>query len=418
VRFLSKEEKINVKEIINSIKTKIDKENTNLLSNDSNHVSKSYLEKLVSQRKKTFNYKKTEKFLFADTKQTDSSHYTNYQLEHFRRLTNESVNIEQRNPILSNRNKIIRSLALKIRNTIQDEIRFTLDPIIQNQVQYNHNSVNTLNIITKFLHNLEESLKKQIDMVEQIQDDQNILKENISHTISDLQNEISRLWSEVEPDVKWEYLEFENKFRGSEEIISNNQLNYLPIAEKAFAKISSGYLIDVGCGRGEFLQLLKNKGFAAKGVENNPIFVEYNMKRDRNVIQSDINNFLNVTNDNSLVGITAFQVIEHFSPSYLLSFFNLAFQKIAVGGVIILETVNPMSLFSLMHYWYDLSHKKPLPPEILKFYLEKAGFSDIEINFVNEVPSENKLSGDDENTKKLNQILFHSQDYNIIGWKQ
>lgn len=406
VRFLSKDEKVNIKEIMNSIKTKIDKENTNLLSNDSSQVSKSYLEKLVSQRKKTFNYKKTKKFLFDNTKQTDSSYYTNYDLEHYRRLTNESVNIDQRNPIISHRNKIIRGVALKIRNVIQDEIRFTLDPVIHNQVRYNNYSINTLNEISKFLHNLDESVKKQINVVELIKDDQNIL-----------QNEITRLWSEVDPDLKWKYLEFENQFRGSEERISNNQLNYLPIVEKAFAKISSGYLIDVGCGRGEFLQLLKDKGLAAKGIENSPTFVEYNMERDRNVIQSDINNFLNVTNDNSLVGITAFQVIEHFSPSYLLNFLQLAFQKIAIGGVIILETVNPMSLYSLMHYWYDFSHKKPIPSDILKFYLENAGFSEIEFNLINEVPLKDRLNGDDENTKKLNQILFNPQDYCIIGWK-
>jgi len=84
----------------------------------------------------------------------------------------------------------------------------------------------------------------------------------------------------------------------------------------------------------------------------------------------------------------------------------------------ILETVNPMSVFSLMHFWYDVSHNKPLPADVLKFYSEMAGFVDVKILFSGDVPKKLKLQGNDDDTKKLNEILFGPQDYAIIAWKK
>ena len=101
-----------------------------------------------------------------------------------------------------------------------------------------------------------------------------------------------------------------------------------------------------------------------------------------------------------------------------MDFLKLSFQKISEGGLIVLETVNPMSFFSFTHFWYDMSHKRPIPPDILKFYAEEAGFKDVKIIFSSNVPKDLTLKENDENMKKLNRLLFGPQDYAIIGWKK
>ena len=163
---------------------------------------------------------------------------------------------------------------------------------------------------------------------------------------------------------------------------------------------------------------LKKRNIPAKGVDSNLDMIKHCQKNNIDAILNDANSYLKSVPDNTLIGISGFQFVEHVVPRYLFDFIQLSYQKIAKGGIIILETVNPMSLFSLMHFWYDFSHQKPIPPDVLKFYLQQGGFEDIELTFSSKVPDTLKLEGDDENTKKINEILFGPQDYSVIGRKK
>lgn len=213
------------------------------------------------------------------------------------------------------------------------------------------------------------------------------------------------------------YFAFENTFRGSRDDIKNRQLKYVNYIIDAY-KVSKGkYLLDIGCGRGEFLEILKEHNIPSKGIdidkENTSVCKEFQL----DVELIDILQFLKSVDNNSLIGITAFQVVEHFNTAYLIEFIRVSFQKIKEGGVIILETANPLSFYSLKNFFLDLTHRNPIPPDTLRFLVETSGFRSIEVIFSSPVQDEIKLKGNDENIRKLNEVLFGFQDYVVIGRK-
>ncbi|MCK4734858.1 MAG: hypothetical protein KAT65_20560, partial [Methanophagales archaeon] len=130
------------------------------------------------------------------------------------------------------------------------------------------------------------------------------------------------------------------------------------------------------------------------------------------------------------------QVVEHLEPKYLIKLLELCHKKLKFGYYIVIETVNPLSLTSFANFYLDLSHKKPIHPETLKFLSKSAGFREIEVKFFSPIPDEYKLKkvevgeniGVEEkeremigvynyNIEKLNGILYGHQDYAVIGKK-
>jgi len=176
------------------------------------------------------------------------------------------------------------------------------------------------------------------------------------------------------------YLLLENAFRGTEVDITKRQRKYLPYVVDVF-KINGGGkdFLDVGCGRGEFLRLLKNSGIPAKGIEINRAMYGKLKSEGLDVELIDANEFLGRLEDASLLGLSAIQVAEHFPMDYLRRFLELASQKIGKGGLIILESVNPKCSFALANFYIDPTHVKPLPPELLGFLLERYGFIHLKI---------------------------------------
>ena len=414
-------EVIDVKKIMNSIRTKAQSgqiKPDDLLT--TNVIRKNYLAKLVIERKKSSQYDELKKYLASE--EAKVSIKTEWQeLEHNLHKTNLSVEINHVEPIVSGRNKAIRWLALKIRKIIQSEIRFTLDPIIRKQIQHNAYSAKTLNEVSKTLKLHEELIDNYKSSITKNSVELSNQKNELTGLNSELSNQkkdIFKINEIIKPNLNWRYLEFENKFRGPEEEIRDRQLKYLDFIKTASKNNPGKHFVDVGCGRGEFMTILAGNKIAVKGIDSNPTMVQFNVERNRQAELADANSFLESLQDNTLTGISAFQVVEHFSNDYLLKFLQNSYKKIAKGGVMILETVNPMSVFSLMHFWYDVSHNKPIPPDVLKFYSEMAGFNDVQILFLSETPKELKLNGTDDNTKKLNEILFGPQDYAIIAWKK
>lgn len=186
-----------------------------------------------------------------------------------------------------------------------------------------------------------------------------------------------------------DYLAFENIFRGSEEQIKARQRRYLDYIKEAESHSSGvGYFLDVGSGRGEFLELLREEGIPVKGVEINGVEREALEGRGFDVFHGDGNSILAGIGNDSLLGISAFQVVEHLTSEYLGRFIELAFEKIAPGGLIILETVNQWCTFALSSFFLDPTHLRPYPPEFLNFALELRGFKDITVVFSTPCPRE------------------------------
>lgn len=205
------------------------------------------------------------------------------------------------------------------------------------------------------------------------------------------------------------YLAFENTFRGSEAAVTKKQEKYLSYIKEAYKNGGSRHiLLDIGCGRGEFLKLLKKVNVPAKGVEINSM-VYRNLKAENiDVELIDANKYLENIGENSVFGISAFQIVEHLSQEYFKKFLRIAHEKIIPGGIIILETVNPKCSVALSNFYLDPTHVRPNHPELLKFLLEWYGFSQVKILFSQLCPENFWIEGAPQHAY---------MDYAVIGWK-
>ena len=207
------------------------------------------------------------------------------------------------------------------------------------------------------------------------------------------------------------YVTFEDIFRGSQSEIGKRQQIYLENILESLPQVRNGkYFLDAGCGRGEFLKLLMDKDIPVKGVETNTFDYDNLTKQNLDIELKEVNSFLQEAADSTLIGISALQVIEHFTETYAKDFIKLAFRKIAANGLIIIETINPKCSYSFGSFFYiDFSHKRPYPPELLKFLLEWYGFHDVTIIYSSPCPSEFRMKGPPEH---------NYMDYAVVGRKK
>jgi SAM-dependent methyltransferase len=207
------------------------------------------------------------------------------------------------------------------------------------------------------------------------------------------------------------YSLFEERFRGSPEEVADKQKFYLPFLDGL-----RGPVLDVGCGRGEFLTLLRERGIPAFGVEINPIAVEACRKKGLEVEPGDGLAALAEKPEKSLGAVVAFQVVEHWSPETIFAFLRGARRALAPGGILVLETINTDSLSSLRAFFLDPSHVRPVPPEALRFLAEAAGFVQARIEYRAPLDASDRLEESSENDAKLNRLLFGPQDYALVAF--
>jgi SAM-dependent methyltransferase len=226
----------------------------------------------------------------------------------------------------------------------------------------------------------------------------------------------------LEPLRDWRYARFENRHRGARDDIRRKQERYLEFFKPG------GSVLDLGCGRGEFLELLRDRRFRGAGVDLNTQMIDACLDKGLDARRADMLETLAGTPDGSLDGIFSSQVIEHISPARLERLVELACAKLAPGGTVVLETINPASVFALVQvYFMDLSHRLPVHPQALRFLLESAGFEDVRIVYGEELDEEKlKLlpAADDrsailnDDIDRLNRLLFAAPDYAAVGRKK
>ncbi|OGD20952.1 MAG: hypothetical protein A2W03_07525 [Candidatus Aminicenantes bacterium RBG_16_63_16] len=223
----------------------------------------------------------------------------------------------------------------------------------------------------------------------------------------------------LEPLRDWRYAGFESRFRGSPQDVKKQLEIYLPHLPKR------GRVIDLGCGRGEFLELLRDNGLEGAGVDLNSLMVEACQDRGLRCEKGDLLEKLASEPDGSLAGIFSSQVIEHLTPAQIQKLVDLARRKLAAPGVLILETVNPLSVFALVQIFHlDPTHRQPVHPQALKFLLEYAGFEEVEISYsaplererLRDLPAADERSVIlNENIDRLNDLLFAPAQYAAIA---
>jgi len=213
-----------------------------------------------------------------------------------------------------------------------------------------------------------------------------------------------------EPPMPVDWLKFGEKFRGSEEYVRRHLALYI----QRFA--SAAEVLDIGCGRGEMLEEFRRAGITAHGIDLNDDCVAWCRNKSLAVEKADLFQYLDSHSDNSLGGIVCLQVVEHLPPARVPEFVSLAKAKMKPGAILAFETPNPecLAIFAT-HFYLDPTHARPIPPALLSFYLEEAGFGRLEVvrlePAVDSLPSLNSLPAE------FRDKFFGALDYAIFGQK-
>lgn len=176
------------------------------------------------------------------------------------------------------------------------------------------------------------------------------------------------------------YVAFENRFRGSTAEIRARSERYLPIFRATSPVTAGGVVLDIGCGRGEFLSLLKHNNISTRGIDLNRAMVEEAKSLDLDVFEGDAIAYLWNQPENSLAAVTGFHIVEHLDFKDLIGLFDAARRALMPSGIILFETPNPENLVvGACTFHYDPTHNKPLPPDYLRFVAEARGFENARI---------------------------------------
>ena len=377
---------------------------------------------------------------------------------------NSNWDIHNNSYFISSHHPHIGKFLVKGRQLIHGEVRRYVDPMISRQTEFN---ASTVRIITQASQRYAELNQHQQELETAFSSFKLESDKKIDDSITAAKNElnskieltIKELFTQIDEDIHAQallahvleervqqglaqksappkstakentnYFLFEERFRGSREDIKQRQLAFLPYFEKC------SRVLDIGCGRGEFLEILKNHNIGGIGVDNDLDMVAYCRSRQLEVEPSDAIAYLETLEDKSLDGIFIDQVVEHLEPDYLIRLLALCHQKMKFGYHIVVETVNPLSFVSFVNFYIDMTHKRPVHPETLQYLLNASGFRECEKKFFSPVSDEGRLKRIEEvvnlneterknvdvynhNIEMLNMVLFGAQDYAVVGKK-
>lgn len=214
------------------------------------------------------------------------------------------------------------------------------------------------------------------------------------------------------------YLAFEDEFRGSQDDIRTTQLAYLADIRSAGAGGPADPVLDLGCGRGEWLAILSEQGLCAGGVDTNAAMAELCRERGLEVAQRDALGLLAELPDASLGAVTAFHLIEHLPFAVLHDLVAHAHRALRPGGILILETPNPENVLVGSHtFYHDPTHRNPMTPAATRFLVRYFGFAEPEIRRLHPYPEGAKVPGTDPLTERVNGHLCGPQDFAVIACK-
>ncbi len=207
-------------------------------------------------------------------------------------------------------------------------------------------------------------------------------------------------------NVDW--LKFAEKFRGSEAIVKERQRIY------ADRFRGSTNVLDIGCGRGEMLEVLREAGIEAFGIDLNDDSLALCHAKGLRAEKADLFAYLNAMPDASLGGVVCCQVVEHLPPERLPEMIRLLHGKLRKGARLAIETPNPecLAIFAT-HFYLDPTHQRPIPPALLSFYLEEAGFGGIEVERL--YPALDAIPSIGELPEAFRKAFFGSLDYAIFA---
>ncbi|MEI6294095.1 MAG: class I SAM-dependent methyltransferase, partial [Methanomicrobiales archaeon] len=347
---------------------------------------------------------------------------------------NDNWDIHNNSYYISSYRPYISKFLIKGRQLVHGEVRRYVDPMVSQQTCFNASAVRIINLVS---HQFAELDQRQQDLETKLDQDisakfssldQDInAKAWLAHVLEErTQKELAQKSSHQVFNSKenTNYFLFEERFRGSRIDIKQRQREFLPYFEKC------SRVLDIGCGRGEFLEILKDHDIGGVGIDSDPDMVTYCRSRQLEVDQSDAIAYLETLEDKSLDGIFIDQVVEHLEPEYLIRLLALCYQKMKFGYHIVVETVNPLSFVSFVNFYIDMTHKRPVHPDTLQYLISASGFRECENKFLSPVSKDGRLKKievtvemneierknvdiNNHNVDMLNTVLFGDQDYAV-----
>ena len=330
---------------------------------------------------------------------------------------------------ITSHRKVIGKIIIFIKKVMRKLLSWYITPMIEQQNEFNTFTTKVLNSMNEKIANIEasrrtteENFKNKLQETALIFDDKlKEVEENVNNQLREVEENFNNQLREIEEKkkIKLDYVAFENQYRGSQELIRNRLKGYLKYFEK------ENNILDIGCGRGEFLELLRENNIEAKGIEIDEGMLLLCKEKKLNVQNIGALEYLSDLEDNSLGGIILTQVIEHLEPNDLIKLISLAYRKLKKGAYFIAETINPRCLLVFTEaYFMDLSHTRMIHPFTVKFLVESEGFEEATLEYLSEVPENVKIPKVNElpvefneAMNRLNNLVYGCRDYAIIGKK-
>ncbi|MGK9451001.1 methyltransferase domain-containing protein [Acidithiobacillus caldus] len=214
------------------------------------------------------------------------------------------------------------------------------------------------------------------------------------------------------------YYRFEQHFRGSRDEIKRRQSVYLPILEPLKTIQSPSLTLDLGCGRGEWLELMSGNGFSAQGVDIDEAMLQFCAEQGLTVRKADALDCLRSVPDATMSVVSGFHIAEHLPFETLRSLIVEALRVLIPGGILIFETPNPENLeVGSCNFYTDPTHRAPLPPRLLAYLGEDAGFKRLKVLRLNQPPQE--WYSNSAEFPSLSRVIFGvGPDYAIVAQKE
>jgi 2-polyprenyl-3-methyl-5-hydroxy-6-metoxy-1,4-benzoquinol methylase len=208
-----------------------------------------------------------------------------------------------------------------------------------------------------------------------------------------------------------DWMRFAHNFRGPEERIREHQKKY---AER-FAG-ATGEILDLGCGRGEFLEAAREAGLSARGIDQSEEWIALCRSKGLEAERAELFEYLRSLPDSSLDGVYCSQVVEHIEPARLPGLVRLISEKVRRGALAAIETPNPecLAIFAT-HFYLDPTHTRPVPAALLRFYLEEAGFGNVEVERL--APAVETMPALAELPAAVREAFFGGLDYAVFARK-
>jgi SAM-dependent methyltransferase len=217
------------------------------------------------------------------------------------------------------------------------------------------------------------------------------------------------------------YMVFEDHFRGSREDILGRLEAYLPLVKECLSGVEKdGLVLDIGCGRGEWLELLSSQGVKALGIDNNAGFLVQCEQLDLEGVESDALQYLTSLPDASVSILSGFHIIEHLQFDVLMLLVDEVHRVLQPGGMVIFETPNPKNLIvGACNFYADPTHVRQIFPDLIEFVLQSRGYVGVELKYLNPHPPAQQLNSEEAPllAAQLNGMLSCARDFAVIGYK-